>query len=349
MHELSIALSILDLAAEEAERQGGRVAAVHLKLGPLSGVVKEGARARPTTWPARARPWREAELVVEEVAARRLLPGLRRRADAGVGLRNCCCPVCGDADARGRQRPRAGSRRPGDRVMSEHPRLVAGPPARPEAERRRRPRPARRGSARPAPTSSAWSPAPGPARRRSWRRCSAGSRGRYRVAALVGDLATDNDARRLARSGAPVKQITTGTVCHLEAEMVAAALDGLAARTSSTSCSSRTSATWSARRRFDLGEDLRLVLFSVTEGEDKPLKYPTIFNTADVAHHHQDRPGRGRRSSTPRPRIATSSRSGPGWRSSRCRRRPATGMEAWLRFLESRRQLATPEASAMVQ
>src|SRR3954447_962531 len=49
---------------------------------------------------------------------------------------------------------------------------------------------------------------------------------RYRVAALVGDLATDNDARRLARSGAPVRQITTGTVCHLEADMVAAALDG---------------------------------------------------------------------------------------------------------------------------
>src|SRR5262249_39965395 len=53
-------------------------------------------------------------------------------------------------------------------------------------------------------------------------------RERCRVAALVGDLATDNDARRLARSGAPVRQITTGTVCHLEADMVAAALDGWA-------------------------------------------------------------------------------------------------------------------------
>ena len=48
----------------------------------------------------------------------------------------------------------------------------------------------------------------------------------HRVGALVGDLATDNDARRLARSGAPVRQITTGTVCHLEAEMVARALEG---------------------------------------------------------------------------------------------------------------------------
>jgi hydrogenase nickel incorporation protein HypB len=104
----------------------------------------------------------------------------------------------------------------------------------------------------------------------------------HRVAALVGDLATDNDARRLARSGAPVRQITTGTVCHLEAEMVAAALEGwplegldflFVENVGNLVCPAT----------FDLGEDLRLVLFSVTEGEDKPLKYPTIFNTADVA------------------------------------------------------------------
>jgi hydrogenase nickel incorporation protein HypB len=105
---------------------------------------------------------------------------------------------------------------------------------------------------------------------------------RFRVAALVGDLATENDAARLARSKAPVKQITTGTVCHLEAVMVQNALQD-----------------WDLRRMdflfienvgnlvcpssYDLGEDLRLVLMSVTEGEDKPLKYPTIFNSADVA------------------------------------------------------------------
>jgi hydrogenase nickel incorporation protein HypB len=104
----------------------------------------------------------------------------------------------------------------------------------------------------------------------------------HRVAALVGDLATDNDARRLARSGAPVRQITTGTVCHLEADMVARALDDwplgdldvlFVENVGNLVCPAT----------FDLGEDLRLVLFSVTEGEDKPLKYPTIFNTADVA------------------------------------------------------------------
>ncbi|HVZ16574.1 MAG TPA: hydrogenase nickel incorporation protein HypB, partial [Terriglobales bacterium] len=91
-----------------------------------------------------------------------------------------------------------------------------------------------------------------------------------------------NDAARLARSGAPVKQIVTGTVCHLDASMITRAL-----------------ADWSLESidilfienvgnlvcpsSFDLGEDLRIVLVSTTEGEDKPLKYPTIFNTADLA------------------------------------------------------------------
>src|SRR6267378_5043009 len=103
-----------------------------------------------------------------------------------------------------------------------------------------------------------------------------------RVAALVGDLATDNDAARLARSQAPVRQITTGTVCHLEAAMVESALAGwnldeldlvFIENVGNLVCPAS----------YDLGEDLRLVLMSVTEGEDKPLKYPTIFNTADVA------------------------------------------------------------------
>ena len=105
---------------------------------------------------------------------------------------------------------------------------------------------------------------------------------RYRVAALVGDLATENDALRLARSKAPVKQITTGTLCHLEAAMVQNALQEwdlnqldflFIENVGNLVCPSS----------YDLGENLRLVLMSVTEGEDKPLKYPTIFNSADVA------------------------------------------------------------------
>jgi hydrogenase nickel incorporation protein HypB len=109
-------------------------------------------------------------------------------------------------------------------------------------------------------------------------------RSRYRVAALVGDLATENDAARLARSQAPVKQIITGTLCHLEAAMVQNALDEdqwdlsqldflFIENVGNLVCPSS----------YDLGEDLRVVLLSVTEGEDKPLKYPTIFNSADVA------------------------------------------------------------------
>src|ERR1700740_3240150 len=105
---------------------------------------------------------------------------------------------------------------------------------------------------------------------------------RYRVAALVGDLATENDAMRLARSKAPVKQITTGTLCHLEAAMVQNALQEwdlhdldflFIENVGNLVCPSS----------YDLGENLRIVLLSVTEGEDKPLKYPTIFNSADVA------------------------------------------------------------------
>src|SRR5689334_19654694 len=104
----------------------------------------------------------------------------------------------------------------------------------------------------------------------------------FKVAALVGDLATENDAVRLARSAAPVKQIITGTVCHLEAAMVQNALEDwdlnqldflFIENVGNLVCPSS----------YDLGEGLRCVLLSVTEGEDKPLKYPSIFNSADVA------------------------------------------------------------------
>jgi len=103
-----------------------------------------------------------------------------------------------------------------------------------------------------------------------------------RVAALVGDLATDRDAQRLRTSGAPVRQITTGTVCHLDADMIDSALsDWDLAKLDFLFIENVGNLVCPAS--YDLGEHLRAVLFSVTEGEDKPLKYPTIFNTADVA------------------------------------------------------------------
>jgi hydrogenase nickel incorporation protein HypB len=103
-----------------------------------------------------------------------------------------------------------------------------------------------------------------------------------RVAALVGDLATDNDARRLERTGVPVRQITTGSVCHLEAQMVDKALEGWDLESLDLLFLENVG-NLVCPASYDLGEDLRVVLMSVTEGEDKPLKYPTIFNSADLA------------------------------------------------------------------
>jgi hydrogenase nickel incorporation protein HypB len=103
-----------------------------------------------------------------------------------------------------------------------------------------------------------------------------------RVAALVGDCATDHDAVRLARSGAPVRQIVTEGMCHLEAGLVADHLDGFdldaldvlfVENVGNLVCPAA----------FDLGESLRVVLLSVTEGEDKPLKYPALFSSSDLA------------------------------------------------------------------
>ena len=105
------------------------------------------------------------------------------------------------------------------------------------------------------------------------------------AAALVGDLETDNDARRLAASGAPVRQINTHGICHLDAEMITRHLEGwegvslerlnylFIENVGNLVCPSS----------YDLGERIRVVLLSVTEGEDKPLKYPGLFNSADAA------------------------------------------------------------------
>jgi hydrogenase nickel incorporation protein HypB len=102
-----------------------------------------------------------------------------------------------------------------------------------------------------------------------------------RLGVVVGDLATDNDARRLHAAGVPAVQITTGTVCHLDAEMVAGAIARLPLdQVDVLIIENVGNLVWPAA--FDLGESLRVVLMSVTEGEDKPLKYPTIFRDAGV-------------------------------------------------------------------
>ena len=102
-----------------------------------------------------------------------------------------------------------------------------------------------------------------------------------RVAVLTGDIQTDNDAQRLARYGFPVRQITTGGACHLDARMIERGLEGwdldqldllFIENVGNLVCPTS----------YDLGERAKIVVLSVTEGEDKPLKYPGIFHKAEL-------------------------------------------------------------------
>lgn len=101
------------------------------------------------------------------------------------------------------------------------------------------------------------------------------------VAAVVGDLATENDARRLAESGCPAEQILTGTMCHLEADMVEKAIEPFDLDATDVLFIENVG-NLVCPQGFDLGEDLRVLFFPSTEGEDKPLKYPTLINTCDL-------------------------------------------------------------------
>lgn len=104
---------------------------------------------------------------------------------------------------------------------------------------------------------------------------------KLRCAVIEGDQQTDNDARRIAATGVPVRQINTGAGCHLDAHMVGHALEELPVddldilfieNVGNLVCPAP----------FDLGEAHKVVVLSVTEGEDKPLKYPQMFHAADV-------------------------------------------------------------------
>ena len=166
-----------------------------------------------------------------------------------------------------------------------------------------------------------------------------------RVAALVGDLATDRDAERLRASGVPVRQITTGTVCHLDAEMVEAALEEwdlealdylFIENVGNLVCPAS----------YDIGEHLRAVFLSVTEGEDKPLKYPTIFNTADVAvitkSDLADAVGFDRGEA-----LRNIGEVRPGLPVLELSARTGDGMAAWLSMLEAARGRCTGSGAAV--
>jgi len=157
------------------------------------------------------------------------------------------------------------------------------------------------------------------------------------VAIVVGDLETDNDAERLHAAGAPSVQIVTGTVCHLEAEMVARAVDqldlnGLDVLVIENVGNLVCPAAW------DLGEDLRVTMLSVTEGEDKPLKYPRIFKDADAVVVNKvdiaDAVGFDRARALDAVRKVA-----PGARVFELSARTGEGVAAWLDYLREQRRL----------
>ena len=158
----------------------------------------------------------------------------------------------------------------------------------------------------------------------------------FRVAALVGDLETDNDARRLAQSGAPVRQIKTDGRCHLEAAMVSTHLGGWALNDLDFLFIENVG-NLVCPASYDLGEAVRVALLSVTEGEDKPLKYPTMFNSADAAvitkmdlaeACEYDRETALRNIREIRPAIEIIELSA----------KRGTGMDRWLTFLEAKKR-----------
>lgn len=165
------------------------------------------------------------------------------------------------------------------------------------------------------------------------------------IAVLTGDLQTDNDARRLARYGFPVRQIVTGGTCHLDARMIDRHLNELGFRgpglllvenVGNLVCPSS----------YDLGEAAKIVLLSVTEGEDKPLKYPGIFHRAslmiltktDLLPHVEFNPAlaleNARKIHPEMEYIPLSSRTGEGF-------------DKWLAWLQNLQQKVQQEAAAV--
>jgi hydrogenase nickel incorporation protein HypB len=122
---------------------------------------------------------------------------------------------------------------------------------------------------------------PGAGKTTLLRRTLESLRDQLRAGVIVGDLETDADAEALRPAGAPVVQITTGTVCHLDARMVASGMERLPLHDLELLFIENVG-NLVCPASFDLGESRRVVLLSATEGENKPLKYPPIFHRADL-------------------------------------------------------------------
>jgi hydrogenase nickel incorporation protein HypB len=167
-----------------------------------------------------------------------------------------------------------------------------------------------------------------------------------RVAVLTGDIQTENDANRLRRAGFPVKQITTGGTCHLDARMVDKHLAGwrledldllFIENVGNLVCPSS----------YDLGEAAKVVLLSVTEGEDKPLKYPSIFfkselmvlNKIDLLPYVPFNAAAAEENAR---------KVHPGMEIVRVSCTTREGLDAWLTWLEKRRQAARETRAATI-
>ncbi|MBW2450837.1 MAG: hydrogenase nickel incorporation protein HypB [Deltaproteobacteria bacterium] len=103
----------------------------------------------------------------------------------------------------------------------------------------------------------------------------------FAFAVVEGDQQTENDARRIAATGVPVKQINTGSGCHLDAHMISHSVDHFNLESTDILIIENVG-NLVCPASFDLGEDHKVVLLSVTEGEDKPLKYPQMFQAASL-------------------------------------------------------------------
>ncbi len=159
---------------------------------------------------------------------------------------------------------------------------------------------------------------------------------------LEGDQATMNDSARIRTAGAPAVQINTGTGCHLEAEMVARGLTELKPSVGSVVIIENVG-NLVCPAMFDLGEHAKVIVFAVTEGEDKPLKYPHMFQAADVMivnkidllpHLDFDVDAA----------IANAREVNPDIAVMRCSARSREGLDAWYGWLREKRALARTNA-----
>ncbi len=112
-------------------------------------------------------------------------------------------------------------------------------------------------------------------------RAAAAAKKAWRLGAVSADLATDHDARRLAAAGIPSRSVTTGQACHLDAELVHRALHDFPWREADVFFIENVG-NLVCPAIYDLGQAANVAVLSVTEGEDKPLKYPVMFQAVDL-------------------------------------------------------------------